>query len=234
MKRWGLAILVAGLLAACDSTGPVFPVDDAPYDWVKAPQTIDQTSDIAPVIAEPVVSFRLDRGDRKSALTAAQDWRVGQTYLFGFDVRLDRNSLGRETVELSRLLRKGTPATEIVSVQLDARRGVTVMGRACIAPSDLGDWHRVEMRIKLSNQDTGYLEVFCDRKPIWAKTEIRTTFSPDCRIREGCNAAIPKPVRYNWQIGLMSKKRVSRRVHVQMQKLHYRVLFYKPNRVGTL
>jgi hypothetical protein len=225
---------MAVFLAACGSTGPIFNVSDALYDWVKAPGAVTPGSDQDPVIADPVVIFRLDRGDRRSTLQTGESWRTTQTYLFGFDVRLDPRTLGGERLDLSRLYRNGAPATELISVQLDARRGVTVLGRACIAPAHLATWHRVEMRIRLADNDTGYLEVFCDRKPIWARVNMRTTFAPECRISAGCNRAVPKPERYEWQIGLMSARGVARPVTVQMQRLHYRVLFYKPNRVGTL
>lgn len=229
-------ILAALLFAACapSGTGPVYTVNAELYDWVKVPEAIDQSSDQAPIVADPIVTFRLTPGDRWSAPRAGKEWRVGHTYLFGFDVRLERKSLGNERVALSRLFRKGDPATEIVSVHLDANRGVTVMGRTCVAPTDLGNWHRVEMRIRLSNKDTGFLEVFCDRKPIWAQVNIRTTFPPVCRIGEACDTDVPKRVRYEWQLGLLSNGGVARQIAVQMQRLHYRRLYYVPNRVGTL
>jgi len=239
MKLRLVPVFFAALLAGCGGTGPIYPVVAWLHEWVKAPDALVAGSDQAPVIASPVVTFRLDRGQRLSALQArgewgGVEWRIGKTYLFGFDVRLDRRSLGNARVALSRLYRAGDPATEIVSVDLDAGRGVTVLGRGCIAPSDLADWHRVEMRIKLSDDDTGYLEVFCDRKPIWARTEIRTTFPPVCRRREGCDTVVAKPVRFNLQMGLMSDEGVANAVVVQMQRLHYRPLLYKPHRVGTL
>ena len=224
------------LLAACDDggTGPVYFVDAELYDWVKAPEAIVQSSDQAPIIADPIVTFRLAPDDNLSALRAGKEWRVGHAYLFGFDVRLERKSLGNEKVALSRLLRKGDPPTEIVPVLLDADRGVTVMGRTCIAPTDLGNWHRVEMRIRLSNKDTGFLEVFCDRKPIWARVNIRTTFPTVCRLREGCDTYVPKPVRYEWQLGLLSNGGVAKQIVAQMQRIDYRRIFYIPHRVGTL
>jgi hypothetical protein len=224
------------LLAACDDggTGPVYFVDAELYDWVKAPEAIDQSSDQSPIVADPIITFHLAPGDSRSTLRTGKEWRVGRKYLFGFDVRLERKSLGNERVALSHLFRKGDPATEIVSVLLDADRGVTVMGRTCVAPTDLGNWHRVEMRIHLSNKDTGFLEVFCDRKPIWARINIRTTFPPVCRLSEGCDTDVPKPVRYEWQLGLLSNGGVSKQIMAQMQRLHYRRIFYIPHRVGTL
>ncbi len=236
MRPHRLPALTAFLLAACTSlgTGPVYTVDAELYDWVKEPRAIDQSSDQIPIIADPIVIFRLMPGDNRSAVQAGREWRNGHTYLFGFDLRLNRKSLGTEKVVLSRLFRKGDPAAEIMSVQLDANRGVTVMGRTCIASTDLGNWHRVEMRIRLSNKDAGFLEVFCDRKPIWARVNIRTTFPPVCRFREGCDTDVPRRTRYEWQLGLLSIGGVAKQIEVQMQRLHYRQLFYVHNRIGTL
>lgn len=221
-------------LAACAGTGPIYPVEDELYDWVKSPDAIDPDSDQKPIVIEPVVNFLLQSGDRHSAIRTGEEWRVGQTFLLGFDVRLDPNALGQEKVDLARLTRKGSPAIEIASVQLDTQRGIMVFGRACIPPSALSEWHRVEMRIKFSDKDTGYIEVFCDRKPIWARVNMRTNFAPECRLSEGCRTAVLKPERYNWQLGLMTDVAVSRKISIQMQRLQYRVLLYKPNRVGTL
>ena len=233
MRLYSFLLMLPLLLMACGD-GPIYPVEPELYEWVKDPDAIDPTSDQTPSVADPVVTFRLDPGDRRSALRTGEDWRLGQTYLFGFDVRVASGTLGSDTIALSRLFRTGGGTSEIASVQLDADRGITVMGRDCIAPPDLRERHRVEMRIRLSNKDAGFLEVFCDRKPIWARTKIRTTFPPVCRLSEGCVADVPKPTRYEWQMGLLSERSVSTPVTVQMQRLHYRILLYIPNRPGTL
>jgi hypothetical protein len=232
-------LAAAILLAACSDTGPIYPLELAPYDWVRAPESVSPQSDRAPVITDPVVNFRLDRGEKQSTLRAKGEfnnveWRIGSTYLYGFDVRLDRRSLRNEHVLLSRLSREGNPAVEIVAVHLDARGGVTVMGRTCIAPAEFADWHRVEVRIKLSDNDNGYVEVFCDREPLWARTGLRTTFPPMCRRSKGCDAPVPASARYDLDIGLISEDGVATPVFVQMRRLHYRPLLYKPNRVGNL
>ena len=226
--------LIAGLFLAACGTGPIYPDVDWLNDWVKSPNAVDASSDQAPIIADPVVNFHLNRGDRTSAIQAGEEWSVGQTFLLGFDVRLDPSSLGQEKITLSRLTRKGSPAVEIASVQLDADYGVTVFGRTCIPAAELSKWHRVEMRIKLSDEDEGYLEVFCDRNPIWARINMRTNFAPECRYGEGCQTAVTKPERYNWRVGLMADVPVSQKISLQMQRLNHRRLYYKPNRVGTL
>lgn len=230
--RGGLVAAVL-LLPSCGN-GPIFPVEDALYSWVTAPESIEPASDRAPEIRDDIVRFSLAPGERRSALRTAEDWRITQTRMTGFDVLVDPSALGKQQITLSRIYRRGDPAAEIVSVLLDADRGVTVLGRQCIAPEALGSWHRIEIRIRLRDDDKGFLEVFCDRNPVWARTAIRTTLPPVCRRSEGCSAAVPQPVRYEWQVGVMADRPVSAPVSVQMQRLHHRVLFFIPNRPGTL
>lgn len=229
------ALLLAGLLlAGCGGEGPIFPVEDQLYDWVTVPGAIDPASDRDPDIIGEGVSFRLSPGQRRSALRTGEDWRLGQTRLFGFDIRADRAALGSGQVDISRLVRAGDPGSPIVSAQLDARNGVTVMGRNCIAAEDLSEWHRVEMRIRLSNADNGFLEVFCDRKPVWARTKLRTTVAQDCAETGGCVTRGTTPMGFEWQLGLMRDRSLSSPVSIQMKRLHQRLLIYVPNRAGNL
>ncbi|MEM1076786.1 MAG: hypothetical protein AAF665_08275 [Pseudomonadota bacterium] len=234
MKNLVAGLLLTAVLSACGN-GPIFRVDDDLYDWVKAPSAVDPASDYTPLLEGQTVRFALDPGNKHSALVTGDDWRLGQTYLMGFDVRFERLPGGNTPIVLSRLVRTGAASpVEIASVQVDQRRGVTVMGRECIKSPELGNWHRVEMRMKMSNGDTGYLEVFCDRKPIWAMTKIRTTFAPGCRLSEGCDSDVPKPVGYEWRNGLMMDQKAGTSVVAYMRKLHYRLVFYVPNRAGNL
>ncbi len=228
------SILVALFLAGCGSTGPIVQVSDELYHWVSLSQSGDQTSDQSPIISDPTVTFRLAPGQRRSALKTGDDWRIGQSLLFGFDIRLDPESLSDDTFTISRFTRVTAPTDEIVTVSLSRQRGVTVFGRSCIPPERLSEWHRLEMRIRIANNDNGFLEVFCDRKPIWAQEDIRTTFKPICRLRDGCEDDIAKPARFAWQIGLMSETPVTKYAEIQMQRLHQRLIFYIPNRPGAL
>ena len=241
--RWSPFLLVAVQLLGCTAsdTGPIYSVVLEPYSWVKAPSSVHPESDRAPLVGDSIVTFRLDSGERSSTLVAAgewgndeRNWSTGQSYLFGFDVRVDTGALRNETVSLARLSRTSAPPTEIISAELSAARGVSVMGRTCFAPDELKDWHRVEFRVRLTDRDTGYLEVFCDRKPIWARTGMRTTFPPICRFSEGCDDAISRPVRFEVQMGLMSDTKTTSPITVQMRRLHYRRIYYVPNRVGQL
>jgi hypothetical protein len=232
MRSFCLALFLT--LAACVGNGPIFPVDGELYDWVFAPEAVVPDSRQMPVIEGEAVTFRLAPGSRRSALKTGEDWRTGQTRLFGFDIKVDPAVLGRNKLEVSRLLRATDPVGEIVSVQLDAKNGLTVFGRTCVPPENLSQWHRVEMRIRLRDDDYGYLEVFCDRKPVWARTGMRTTVPPICKLSEGCNEVVSSPVRYEWQMGLFSEGVISGRPSVRMRRLHHRILLYIPNRAGNL
>lgn len=230
MRFWLFTLMTLVLLPSCYGEGPIYIVGEDLPEWASAPVAVDPKSDRKPEFSANVVNFHLSPGQRRTALVTGDSWRIPRTYLFGFDVKADRGTLGNERLDLSRLLRAGNREVEIASVQLDARRGITVMGRQCVAPGDLASWHRVEMRIRLRNDDSGFLEVFCDRKPIWAQNGIRTTFPPVCRLSEGCSEPAYTPLRYEWQMGLMADRRVSRHIRVQMRKLHQRELIYIPNR----
>ncbi|MDU8925833.1 hypothetical protein RXV86_00385 [Alisedimentitalea sp. MJ-SS2] len=221
-------------LSACSDTGPVYLTAEALQAWVRTPGAVDPRSDRAPAVSEDAVRFALSRGQRRSMLRTGNEWLVGQSYLFGFDVRADRKQLGNRPVVISRLMRKSDPTRVLAEVRLDARNGVTVMGRSCIPANALGTWHQVEMRIRLADDDTGFFEVFCDRKPVWAQSELRTTQPPICRRSAGCNQPVAKPVAFEWQFGLLAVGRATRAVQVEMQRVFYHRLFVIPNRVGRL
>lgn len=230
-----LVILALGafLLAACMQTGPIFPASDKLDPWVSAPASIDPLSDQPPLISDETVHFRLSRGQRRSLLRTGREWGPAQTYLFGFDLRLDHTALGGEILTLSRLLRIGTPEADIVSIKLDRNRGLSVFGTTCIAAKDLGTWHNIEIRINLADDDTGYLEVFCDRRPIIALNALRTTQPPICRRSEGCNTPAPRPARFEWQLGLLAPRPLARATALEMRRIFYHRLFVIPNRVIT-
>lgn len=226
-----LLLLAAICLTACNETGPVFPTSDSLDPWVTDPASLDPQSDQPPLISDQIVRFHLTPGQQRSSLRAGREWGTAQTYLFGFDLRLDPNALGPDPITLSRLQRLGSPAADIVSIQLDRRRGISIFGRSCVAPSELRKWHSVEVRINLANDDTGYLEIFCDRRPIVAIEAFRTTQPPICRRATGCTAPVPRPARFEWQVGLLAPRRVSRAVTIEMRRIFYHRLFVIPNRV---
>ncbi|WP_322867818.1 hypothetical protein U5922_017355 [Aquicoccus sp. G2-2] len=100
-----------------------------------------------------------------------------------------------------------------------------------MAPAALNTWHSVEVRIAFANDDSGFLEIFCDRKPIWAQSHFRTALPPVCRLSEGCTKGVPAPARFAWQVGLLARGRIVRRVSVEMRRIFFHRLFVIPHRV---
>ena len=226
-------LIVTSCLASCAGNGPIFQVQSEFYDWVSDPDSLDPRSDRQPVLADPVATFALSPGERRSSLVFEPEQGLGFKHLYGFDIRASEDALPETPVAISRIVRESDPSANIISIELDAKRGVSVFGRSCLAPDELDDWHRVEFRMRFSDNDSGYLEVFCDRQPVWAATDIRTTFPPTCRRSEGCTAAVPRPFRIVWEVGLISDADVSQNVEIDMQRLHHRFLFLVQNRIRT-
>lgn len=230
-----LALALLMVATGCSETGPVFPTSDKLDAWVLAPETRDPRSDRAPEIAGERLRFVLARGERRVALATGGKWGVQETYLTGFDIRADPARIGGAPVVLSRLVRRAADGrggeVTILDVTLDARRGVSVEGQSCVPAAELGSWHTVELRARLADDDAGFLEVFCDRKPVWAVNALRTTWPPVCRRSAGCAAPVAAPARFDWQVGLISERRRVRAIAVEMKRVFYHRLFVIPNRV---
>lgn len=232
MRRALAAAFAFLAFSGCDDgEGPIFPVENALYEWV-TPELVDPRSDRSPVFADPVISFRLAPGDKRSILLIDREWRLGLRFLAGFDLRV-AGDLPEKPVTLSRFVRRGPVEIEISSFQLDAQRGVTFRGRTCIEPGRLREWNRVETRIFLTDQENGFLEVFCNRTPLWGVARTRTTFRPPCRASEGCGQPGPRSATYQWQLGLLAPAPIRRGLQVDMQRIHQRILWYVPNRIAA-
>ncbi|WP_134643096.1 hypothetical protein [Pseudaestuariivita atlantica] len=240
MKRSLALLLLTLFLGACASEGPIFPIDVEFEDvrWVLEPDAEASFSQQTPTFTdtprEVITSFQLRPGQRNTALETGQRWRLGHTWLFGFDIRAKASELPRVPVDVARFVRISAPEELLARVQLDATNGITVMGRRCFTPSDLSQWVRVEMRVRIRDDDQGFLEVFCNRKPVWAMDKVRTTFAPPCRRADGCTTPLAEPARFRFQMGMMSARAQPRTAAIQMRRIHRRGLLYIPNRVGNL
>ena len=230
----GGVVLGSLVLTGCSDTGPIYATSSTLQPWVVEEGSVHPQSDRVPIIEQDVIGFTLTRGQRRSMLRAGDDWLLGQTYLFGFDFRADRKTLGNRPVVVSRLVRKGKPERVLAEVKADARNGVSVLGRRCIPANAMEDWHQIEMRIHFADSDTGYFEVFCDRKPIWAQSNMRTTQPPVCRKSAGCTRPVQKPVAFEWQFGLLAKGRATRTIKSEVKRVFYHRLFVIPNRGNQL
>lgn len=221
LRGAGLAVL---LVAGCSEVGPVFPTSDQLEPWVRGAQTQDARSDMPPVIAGERVVFRLGRGQRRSVLLSGRGWRIRQSWLIGFDMRMAREDLPQRPVAVTRVAQSGVREVGLALVTADARHGVRAMGRACIAPEEVEAWHAVELRFTLAADRTGFLEVFCDRRPVWARSGVRM-------VRHTADGA---EARFSWELGLIAARGVARDVTVEMRRVFQHRLFVIPNRVGRL
>ena len=229
IRRLTLALTAVALAACGVGDGPIFPVRAALYDWV-TPDKVDPRSDRAPKIADPVVIFTLDAAQRSSFLTVSDEFGLGRRFLIGFDVRVP-GALPQKPIKVSRFMRRDDPDVELLSFELDAERGLTFRGQTCVPADQLGDWNRVEARMRLSDRRSGYLEVFCNREPFWSVSGVRTVYPLDCQDRAGCNARLTELPDFEWSIGLISSLALRQALSIEMQRLHFRELLYVPNRI---
>ena len=200
----------------------------------------------------------------RSVLTAGKEWRLGHQNLFGFEFWIDpeltyqgyRNADAELTNEFSSRLSiarwQGSrfPQNQLFDLKVDATRGVTFLGRTCVPPSEFGSWHRFWMRIRWSNDGTGFLEVRCDGSlhtglPIYAASNISTNQALHCFRENNCEPDVYKdPQRFNMQLGIMfdpatvNGQRVFSRIQpggltVKMRRLVVRRLYVIFGRVET-
>lgn len=224
-------LMLVALLASCSRNGPVFPQVASLNDWDLTGVPVDPNSDRSPQVSGDKVAFQLRAGERVTQLVLKRDWQRSRKFLLGFDVRA-REGLPSSPVVIAQLLRYQNGPQRVVSVALDAERGVTVAGQACIAPAALQDWHRVEIRVQFSDKGDGYLEAFCDRQPLFGLRDLQTGMPPVCRDDAGCVGEEPVEGEFAWQVGLMAERAVRQGVSVEMRRLQQRPLVWVPNRIA--
>lgn len=164
-----------------------------------------------------------DRNTR-SVISAGADWRLGHQYLYGFDFWIDpglthpgfrtprATRTGGQSSRLSIARWEGDryPNNQLFDVKVDATRGVTFLDRTCVPPTDFGNWHRLDIRMRWASDDTGFIEVRCDRRPVYsgrpifAASGIATNQALDCIPENHCDPTVMKnPTRFNMQLGVI-------------------------------
>ena len=195
----------------------------------------------------------------------AKDWRLGQRFLFSFEFWVDpalayagyRNPNAKLTdnfssqLSIARWQGADFANNQLFDLKVDATRGVTFLGRTCVPPSGFGGWHRLNMRIKWANDNTGFLEVRCDGGlhtglPIYAASDIATNQALHCFAENNCDPGVLKdPQRFDMQLGILfdhetaNGQRVFPRIPpegliVKMRRLVVRRLYVIVGRVETL
>jgi hypothetical protein len=97
----------------------------------------------------------------------------------------------------------------IHTLDLDATRGLTFLGKTCAPPAALGDWTRFEMLVRWSAKTNGLIQVRCNGRVIHAEKGIATDQQPHCHISNHCEPGVGKhPGKINAGFGLFFDKEV--------------------------
>jgi hypothetical protein len=160
----------------------------------------------------------------RSAITAGDTFRIGHQYLFGFDFWIDpelthagyssasatRTNGFSSRLSIARWEGDQYPDNQLFDLKVDTTRGVTFMGRACVKPSGFGQWHRFDMRMRWADDDTGFIEVRCNARPvysgrpIYAASNIPTNQALDCTRDNHCQPGVAKnPQRFRMELGII-------------------------------
>lgn len=75
----------------------------------------------------------------------------------------------------------------LFSLKLDARKGVWFLDRTCAGPQTFGKWVNFSMKVKWARDESGWMEVSCDGRVIYASSGTPTTVDvPHCYITNLC------------------------------------------------
>lgn len=171
-------------------------------------------------------------------LRTGQGWATGQQYLISFMYRIDP-ALLRPGSRFA-LARWRGPAGELFRLDVDARSGVTFLGRSCVPRSDLGGWQRFDMRVKWADDATGFLEVRChgdlfSGTPVFAASDVATTGGASCVQGGGCpNRAAVRQGDLSMELGLIPRTGALPQGGVVMQRIVERQIFVVFGRVSSL
>ncbi|WP_298559275.1 hypothetical protein [uncultured Aliiroseovarius sp.] len=239
-------------------------------DWVPPHFRINPRSVFAPESRDGVIAFSIRQGQctrhsdrtgpgdcaRRTTRSTIQtgkvweqqvEWQLGQQFLYSFEFRIDPSLRyrGRVRGEDSQLVLARWENAEggqpLFDLKLDARHGVTFMGRTCITPEQFGDWHRFNLRLRWADDDTGFIEARCDGSlhvgdPIFAASGLPTDRPLACSFNRNCPADKPRATRFNLQLGLIADPNLPPRrsgfvpltqsgVQVQMRRILVRRLY---------
>lgn len=209
------ALLLLLLLAACQPSTSAERIP--PYGTGGLAPWVPWTFSIAPQATRPPefaggeVIFRAGRGEASSLSTGAR-WRLGHQYLLSFELWIDP-ALARSRASGLAVARWNgvAPAeTRLFSLDLDAARGVTFLGRTCVAPSAFGTWQRVYLRVRWEADATGFLELRCGAGPVhaaplvYAASAIATNRPLTCPAAGDCAPGRgPGAERFAMELGIL-------------------------------
>lgn len=223
MKRLLLACL---LLAACQTTAPQAPpppgraalAEGLPWTLGLHPASVG-----APEVQGGEARFSLARGQcaggdcgrgaGRMALSGGEGWRLGFQNMFGFEINIDPD-LAYRGRGLSVARWSGADTGRVLfGFDLDAQRGLTFLGRSCVAPQDFGQWRRVYVRMEWAGDDAGFIEVRCgagqvhEVPVIFAASGLPTNRPLACTAGGACRAGDERGAeRFEMQLGLIADR----------------------------
>lgn len=83
----------------------------------------------------------------------------------------------------------------IHTLDLDATRGLTFLGKTCARPQDLKTWTRFEMLVRWSDKPDGVIQVTCNGRVLYAQRGAMTDQQPHCHISNHCEPGVRKHPR---------------------------------------
>jgi hypothetical protein len=234
-----LGLLLAGLLvlAGCQpETNPAAVVAGTDRaDWLPEHYVVAPGSDTAPRPDGEAIVFRLDPGERVSALAGGSIYRLGHQYLYSLEVFVPADfaaRAGSARFSLARWRGAGGAAPRLFQLALDARRGVTFRGRTCVAPSGFGQWQQIYLRVRWAAEATGFLELRCGRGQAYNAPLVHV--ESDVATARGDRGGGALADRFAFRLGLMQEAgRPTQPVEVRMRRIAERRLYVVFNPPGA-
>lgn len=85
----------------------------------------------------------------------------------------------------------------IYILKADKYHGITFLGEQCQSPGQFGQWVTFAMKIRWASDKTGWIQVSCDDRVIYARDGLATTQAPHCYITNQCEPGAAKnPKRF--------------------------------------
>lgn len=143
-------------------------------------------------------------GNVSSRLAARRQIAAGETVEYGAEIRVDPGFAYRgDRLNVMMWQRIVAIKNEMYFLRLDARHGLTFLGKTCAGPEAFGSWVRFSLKVHWADAAEGFFQVECDGRII-AAWQGANLVPPDCGTR-GNDECFPElqdlrqPVQ--WQIG---------------------------------
>ncbi len=87
-------------------------------------------------------------------------------------------------------------------LKADKTNGITFLGAPCQSSSEFGHWVSFAMKINWTSVKTGWIQVACNDRVIYAKDSVATNQAPHCYVTNQCEPGVSKnPKRFIYIVG---------------------------------